>query len=97
MHSITMAVTIRPTIKVILIMENQNSASPNTFTAMRLTQVSATRKHSSISHFHPLRSMPNMLKNVTKYVLTAVISVMPVRISTIQYVQPANLPHPRPR
>ena len=78
-------------------MENQNSASPNTFTAMRLMPVSATRKHSSISHFHDLRSIPNVPKNVTKYVLTAVISVMPVRMSTIQYVQPANLPHARPR
>ena len=48
-------------------------------------------------NFHELRSMPNVPKNVTKYVLTAVISVMPVRMSTIQYVQPANLPHPRPR
>ena len=97
MISITMAVTIRPTISVILIMENQNSASPNTFTAIRLMPVSSTRKHSSISHFHEFRSMPNVPKNVTKYVLTAVISVMPVRMSTIQYVQPANLPHPRPR
>ena len=97
MISITMAVTIRPTISVILIMENQNSASPNTFTAIRLIPVSATRKHSSINHFHEFRSMPNVLKNVTKYVLTAVISVMPVKMSTIQYVQPANLPHPRPR
>ena len=78
-------------------MENQNSASPNTFTAIRLMPVSATRKHSSISHFHEFRSMPNVPKKVTKYVLTAVISVMPVRMSTIQYVQPANLPHPRPR
>ena len=97
MTSITTAVAIRPTISVILIMENQNSASPNTFTAIRLTHVSATRKHSSISHFHALRLMSNMPKNVTKYVLTAVISVMPVRMSTIQYVQPANLPHPWPR
>ena len=66
MISITMAVTIRPTISVILIMENQNSASPNTFTAIRLMPVSATRKHSSISHFHEFRSMPNVPKNVTK-------------------------------
>ena len=93
----TTAVAIRPTINVILIMENQNSASPNTFTAMRLMAVNTTRKHSSISHFQPWSSMPNMRKNVTKYVLTAVISVMPVRMSTIQYVQPANLPHARPR
>ena len=88
---------IRPTISVILIMENQNSASPNTLTAMRFTQMSATRKHSSMSHFQDFRSMPKVPKNVTKYVLTAVISVMPVRMSTIQYVQPANLPHARPR
>ncbi len=84
-------------INVILIMENQNSTSPNTLTAIRFTQTSATRKHTSISHFHWLKSMPKVSKNVTKYCDTAVISVIPSSTSAIQYVQPANLPQPRPR
>ena len=93
----TTAVTIIATISVILIIENQNSASPNALTAMRLMVVSAARKHNSISHFQAPSSMPKVRKKVTKYVLTAVISVMPISTRTSQYDQPANLPQPWPR
>ena len=93
----TTAVAIIAQISVILIIENQNSASPNTLTAIRLIVTSAARKHSSISHFQWLRSMPKVSKNVMKYVDTAVISLMPMSTSTIQYDHPAKVPHPLPR
>ena len=93
----TTAVTIIAQISVILIIENQNSTSPNTLTAIRLTDTSDTRKHSSINHFQWVRSMPNVSKKVMKYVETAVISVMPSSTSAAQYVQPAKCPHPLPR
>ena len=97
MTIMTTAVAIIATINVILIIENQNSTSPNTLTAIRLMPTSATRKQASISHFHALTSMPKVSKKVTKYVETAVISVMPSSTSATQYDHPANLPQPCPR
>ncbi len=91
------AVAIMATISVILIIENQNSASPNALTAMRLIMTSSSRNPSSMSPFHAETSYPSVRKNVTQYCPTAVISVMPMRMSTIQYDHSANLPHPSPR
>lgn len=90
-------VTMSARIRKILIIENQNSVSPNSFTAIRFTLTNATRNSSSMSHCHDCRSNPSVPKNVTQYCPTAESSVMPVRISTSQYVHSANLPAPLPK
>ena len=82
--TMTTAVTIMARIRVILIIENQNSVSPKTLTAIRLTETMAARKQTSIRPRQASRLIPKVPKKVTKYVPTAVSSDMPIRISTIQ-------------